>query len=200
MLRYRLAETIATARAANGLSLREIARRAGVSPDTVQRTERGEPGAMTVNTLSRLGEALGFELAASFYPNGDPVRDKAHLGLLNRFRARLGPGIAVRVEVPIPIVGDLLSGDAVVACKGGDVLVEAETRLGDIQLIERKAAAKQRDLSASRLVLLVADTRHNRDVLRRHPELRGRFPVEMRSCVQRLARGEDPGGDSIVVL
>lgn len=83
---------------------------------------------------------------------------------------------------------------------GWDALVEAETRIGDIQLIERRSAAKQRDLGARRLILLVADTRHNREVLRRHPELRERFPIGTRRCLARLGQALDPGGDALVIL
>jgi hypothetical protein len=50
------------------------------------------------------------------------------------------------------------------------------------------------------LILLVADTAHNRHVLRLHPELRERFPVCTRKCLAALARGEDPGGDCLVLL
>jgi hypothetical protein len=88
----------------------------------------------------------------------------------------------------------------VVTVAEGDILIEAETHLHDIQAIERKAAAKARDLGAVSLVLLVADTRHNRQVIRDHPELRERFPVGTRACLAKLARGEDPGGDALVIL
>lgn len=199
-IRLRLADGLVVARTAAGLSLREVARRAGLSADTVRRLERGDEGAMGVDTLARVGEVVGLEFAASFYPSGEPVRDRAHLALLNRLRKRLGPGVRVRTEVPIPISGDLRSGDAVVGFDGGDALIEAETHLGDVQLVERKGSAKQRDLGATRLVLLVSDTRNNREVLRLHPELLERFPVSGRRCLSRLARGLDPGGDAIAIL
>lgn len=100
----------------------------------------------------------------------------------------------------MPVTGDLRSGDAVLAGSSWDALIEAETRLGDLQLLERRAAAKQRDLGSTRLILLVADTRHNREVIRLHPELRERFPINTRTCLARLANGLDPGGDCLVVL
>ncbi len=199
-LRNRLAEDMVSGRVASGLSVREVARRAGVSNDTVRRVERAELGAMSIHTVARIGEVLGLELAANLYPNGDPVRDRAHLALISRFRARLAPGVRARVEVPVPIPGDRRSGDAIVDFAGGNALVEAETHLGDLQLVERKAAAKQRDLACTRLILLVADTRHNRNLLRLHPELVERFPIDTRACFRRLTRREDPGGDALVVL
>jgi hypothetical protein len=100
----------------------------------------------------------------------------------------------------MPIPGDLRSGDGAIEGVFGTILVEAETRLTDIQTVERKAASKQRDLGADRLILLVADTAINRRVLGLHPELRERFPIGPRKCLAALSRGEDPGGDCLVIL
>ena len=200
LLGVRLAEALATGRASAGLSLREVARRAGISTDTLRRVERADLSAMSIDRIIGLAEVLGLELAASLYPAGEPVRDRAHLALVSRFRARLPATVRWRVEVPVPIAGDLRSADAMLGVAGVDVLVEAETHVGDVQLIERKASAKQRDLGALRLILLVADTRHNREVVRLHPEFRERFPIETRTCLARLARGIDPGGDAMVIL
>ena len=192
------------ARRSSGLSIRELGRRIGGSAQRVARAERGNPETLTIDLAARMAEALGLQLAASLHPNGDPVRDRGHLALLNRFRARLGPLPRLRAEVPVPIAGDLRSGDAMLAVKGDagpeDVLIEAETHLGDIQLLERRAAAKQRDLGAKRLVLLVADTRHNRGVIERHSELRERFPITARRALAALAKADDPGGDCLIVI
>jgi hypothetical protein len=100
----------------------------------------------------------------------------------------------------MPITGDHRSGDALVEGGDFDALVEAETHLHDIQALERSIAGKQRDLGASRVVLLVSDTRHNRDVIRNVAELRRRFPIGTRACLAALGRGRDPGGDALVIL
>ena len=100
----------------------------------------------------------------------------------------------------MPITGDLRSGDGWIAGSFGSILVEAETRLTDLQAVERKAGLKKRDLGADRLILLVADTPSNRRVLELHPELREHFPVGTRKCLAALGRGEDPGGDCLVFL
>ncbi|HXG26911.1 MAG TPA: helix-turn-helix transcriptional regulator [Candidatus Binatia bacterium] len=199
-LRQRLAESISEARVAAGLSLREVARRVGVHVDTLIRLEAADSTTMTVDLVARVAAVLGLKLAASLYVDGDPVRDEGHLKLLARFRARLGPGLRVQAEAPMPISGDPRSGDALVGTEEWSALVEAETRVGDVQLVERRAAAKQRDLGADRLILLVADTGHNREVLRLHPELRERFPIDARTCLRRLGQSLDPGGDALVIL
>ena len=162
--------------------------------------ERGDPTAQTVDLAARMAAALGLQLATNLYADGDPVRDRAHLALLARFRARLPTGLGWRAEVPMPATGDQRSGDALVEGPEFDALVEAETVLGDLQLVERKGAAKQRDLGARRLILLVADTRRNREVIRLHPELRERFPIDTRTCLTRLGGRRDLGGDCLVVL
>ena len=199
-LRQRIGDELGHARRAGGLSIRRVARTIGVSPQRVARAERGDAAALTIDLAARLAPVVGLQLATSVHPFGDPVRDAAHLALLAQFRARLSPIIRWRVEVPIPIAGDLRSGDAMLEFDGGDALIEAETHLGDVQLIERKASAKQRDMGAGRLILLVADTRHNREVIRLHPELREPFPIDARRCLAKLGRGEDPGGDCLVAL
>jgi hypothetical protein len=61
-------------------------------------------------------------------------------------------------------------------------------------------AVKQRDMGIRRVILLVTDSRHNRTVIRSSPELTRRFPVGTRHCLAALDRGEDPGGDCLVVL
>jgi hypothetical protein len=102
--------------------------------------------------------------------------------------------------MPMPIAGDLRGADGMIVAANGSILVEAETRLTDLQAVERKAMLKKRDIGADRLILLIADAPNNRKVLALHPELRERFPIGTRKCLAALARGGDPGGDSLVIL
>ena len=71
------------------------------------------------------------------YPDGDPVRDAAQLGLLERFRRRLPAGARWETEVPLPIQGDRRAWDALVGLRGRRAGCEAETRLTDLQALER---------------------------------------------------------------
>jgi hypothetical protein len=100
----------------------------------------------------------------------------------------------------MPIPGDLRSADATLGGDRIDAIVEAETRLGDVQGLERRIAGKSRDLGVKRVVLLVLDSRHNREVVRSTPWLRERFPVTTRAALAALARGDDPGGDCLILL
>ena len=100
----------------------------------------------------------------------------------------------------MPTPGDPRSADATVRGPRVDVMVEAETRIGDVQALDRRIAAKQRDLGARRVVLLLADTRHHRRLLRDLPWFRQRFPLDTRLILAALARGEDPAADGLVIL
>jgi hypothetical protein len=100
----------------------------------------------------------------------------------------------------MPIPGDLRAADGVIDGAFGTALVEAETRVVDLQAVERKSMLKQRDLGADHSILLIADTPNNRTVLDLHAGLRERFPIGTRRCLAALGRGGDPGGDCLVVL
>jgi hypothetical protein len=143
---------------------------------------------------------VGCELSMGIHPIGPPVRDKGQIALLGRFAARLHPSIRWRTEVAVPIPGDLHSADGVADTRAFDAIVEAETRLDDVQAAGRRLRSKQRDLGAKRAILLVADTRHNRTVIDQVPDLRHQFPIGTRACLAALGRGADPGGDCLVVL
>lgn len=196
----RLTSELEAARRTAGLSQRELARHLRVSHMTIGRIEAGRPGVLSVELAARMAAVLGLRLSASLHPDGDPIRDAAHVALIARLRPRLGPGLRLRTEVPVPIAGDLRSADAVIDGRGVAILVEAETRIGDVQALERRINAKQRDLRLTTVVLLVADTRHNRHVVAEYPQLRSRFPVSTRAALSALAHGQEPSGDSIVFL
>jgi hypothetical protein len=100
----------------------------------------------------------------------------------------------------MPIPGDRRSVDGVALTADFDAIVEAETRLDDVQAAERRLRGKQRDLDTKRAILLVSDTRHNRMVIDQVPELRRQIPVNTRHCLAALGRGLDPGGDCLVIL
>lgn len=200
LLRLRTGDELASARRTPGLSLREVGRRVGVSPQRVARAERGEPDALSIDLAARLAVIYGLQLAVSLHPDGDRIRDRAHVALLERFSSRLTPTVNWRTEVPIPITGDQRSGDGMVAAVFGTILVEAETHLGDFQALERRIAAKARDLGADRVVLLLADTRHNRALLDEVPAIRDRFPIDTRTWFRAIHGGADPGGDAVVIL
>ena len=79
--------------------------------------------------------------------------------------------------------------------------LEAETRGRDSQALQRKLALKRRDGNVDHVILLMADTRHNRSFLRAAGEgLHRDFPIPGRIALERLSEGRDPGGSSIILL
>jgi transcriptional regulator with XRE-family HTH domain len=192
---------IRSSRRVGGLSLKDAAGAVGMHPSTFGRIERNELNAISLEELGLATAAVGLELSIKTYPRGDPARDAAHLRLLARFRARMSPSLPWRTEVPLPLPGDLRALDGA-SWIGGDMLaVEAETKLHDLQALERRVLLKQRDSRAHCLVLLVADSVHNRATLAVHREaLRGSFPLDTREVLGALGRGEMPQMNGIVVL
>jgi transcriptional regulator with XRE-family HTH domain len=196
----RVGEELRVARQIAGLSSRRVAALSGISHTQVLRIERGVAPHVDVDVLARMAASVGHDLSLRIYPSTTPVRDAAHLALLARFAARIGKLVRWRTEVPIPEAGDPRSADGFVEGSAFDAIVEAETRLHDVQAVERRLRAKQRDLGATRAILLVADTRHNRKLLASFGFLADHFPIGTRACLAALARGRDPGGDCLVIL
>lgn len=165
------------------------------------RIERATHPSVSILQLARIASVVGLDLSVRTYPNGSPFRDKAHQMLIQRFRDRLSPKLSVRTEVPLPISGDLRAWDLVIYGAGKPIGIEAETRLTDLQALERKVALKMRDGGMSRVVVVVAATRGNRLALREAGiALEASFPIAGRVALQALAQGRDPGGGSLVLV
>ena len=107
---------------------------------------------------------------------------------------------AWQTEALIGTTGDLRAWDVLLtgpACVG----VDAETRLYDIQAVQRRCKAKARDSGLDRIALLVADTRHNRRVLAEYAsDLAAVFPLGDRPMRTALEAGRDPGASGIICL
>lgn len=182
-LLVRVGEELRLARAAAGISSRRLGRAVGISHTQVLSIERASAPHVDIGVLARMAAALGHDLSLAIHPVGSFVRDAGHLALLGRLRARVAPVLRWRSEVPIPIPGDRRTADATITGRGVDAMVEAETRLVDVQATERRIVAKQRDLGARRVVLLLGDSRHHRELVRNAPWLRERFPIGTRRCL-----------------
>ena len=154
--------------------------------------------------MSAYCAVVGLDLSIKTYPAGDPIRDRAQLALLGRFRERLHPSLRWRTEVPLPIEGDLRAWAAEnrpPPPAQWRIRVEAETRLADGQALQRKLALKLRDDPVGHLILLVSDTRSNRAALRLIREgLRELLPLDTRELLLALGRGNEPAGSGIVIM
>ena len=135
-------------------------------------------------------------------PGPAPVRDAGQLRLLRRLCARLGPDWVWEYEVPLGLERDQRAWDARVTHlrTGVSFVIEAVTRVTDVQALARRIAIKRRDGGAPRIVLLLADTRANAEVLGLADILQTAFPIRTRGALKALRAGADPGGDCLVVL
>jgi transcriptional regulator with XRE-family HTH domain len=200
----RVADDGRLARIGAGLSQADVGRAIDSSHARVGRLERGDVAYPDLEFLGAYCAVLGLDLTIRAYPAGDPIRDRAQLALLGRLRARLHPGLHWQFEAPLPIERDLRAWDAEI--RGFDprpwrVLVEAETRISDIQALERRLNLKLRDDPGGHLLLLVADTRTNRRALAaRRDALFELVPLQTRAILAKLAGGIDPGRSGTVIL
>jgi hypothetical protein len=153
-----------------------------------------------MNAVFRVAAVVGLRIGLRAYPGGDPLRDAAHARLLERFRRRLHPALGWRTEVPLPNAGDPRAWDAVVTGDGWRDGIEAETGVDDAQALERRAQLKQRDGGLDHVILVISDTKRNRQALGTAPSAFAAFPLRTRQVLGALATGRHPGASGIVLL
>lgn len=188
------------ARKGAGVTQKVLSAAVGISRSYLSRIEHGHVRNLNLALATRLCAVLGLDLVVKAYPSGAPIRDAGQVQLLQRFDREVSPAYRRRNEAGTSIPGDPRAWDRRL---DGPVSigVEGETRLADVQALERKLSLKQRDSGVERLILVVRDSRHNREVLRlTMPTLRQTFPLGTREVLAALRAGRDPGANGIVVL
>jgi len=196
-----IGEDIREARLRAGMTLRELGAATEVSVAQLSRIERGLAPHVAYETLAIIGAAVGLAISIRAFPNGSPVRDAAQLELLRRLRMALPAIVRVRFEVPLGIPGDLRAWDAVIEGIGWSRPLEAETRLRDVQALQRRIRLKCRDAGVTEVILLVADTRHNRLILRTEADaFAQQFPTRSREMLVTLRAGRPPATGGVLIL
>jgi transcriptional regulator with XRE-family HTH domain len=182
-----------------GLTQVQVGHAVGISSSAISRIELGQSARVSYRTLALVGCAVGLDVPLRGFPSGEPIRDAAQVALLGRFRART-PGLRHVAEVLVGRSGSR-AWDEVVSGGNWTIPVDAETRLRDLQAVHRKVKLKMRDAGVDRVILLVADTRHNRHVLRLAADvLAPDFPLPGSHALAALAQGRRPAASAIVVL
>jgi len=176
-----------------GLTRHAAAARAGVARSTWDRIERGSP-VVSVANLVAASDAVGLDLVCSLYPGRPPgLRDSGQLAIAQFLEERAHPTWSVSLEEP---AGD--HGEAIDMVFGGPteiIAVEIERLLVDWQAQSRRWLAKrawlaQRHARPVRLVVVVADSPRNRDVVRPFTALIDRtMPAGTRSVMQSISTG-----------
>ena len=189
------------ARTSAGLSQDALAASVGISGSTVGRIERAEHPALAVATATQLFAMLGHDLSVRAFPEGPPLRDVGQARLIGRFRRLLPASASLRTEVRIGSYPDIRAWDAVVDGSDWSVPLEAETVLYDLQATDRRVALKMESAGADRIILLVADTRRNRRVLREfRPLIAHRYPTSPRAALAAIRSGRAPSESAVIVL
>jgi transcriptional regulator with XRE-family HTH domain len=197
----RIGRELRLARIAAGMTQQSVGERIGKSKSHVSRAEHGQLPSLSVPTVARHASAVGMRFSAQLYPGIRRVLDAPQLTLLGRLRERIGPQWTWELEAPMPISRDLRAVDARLTHAGVTIAVEAITRFSDVQAQVRSAQLKRRDIGAGRVLLLISDTNANRRALAEaRPLLAEAFDTHARRILARLAAGEDPGRDCLLVL
>jgi transcriptional regulator with XRE-family HTH domain len=196
-----LGDEIRAARTAAGLSLATVAMTVGISPTELSRVERGLAPWLDVLVASRLCAVVGLDLSVRAFPGGNPLRDAGHLRLVNAFRPRIGPGLRVRTEVPVGDGLDRRAWDQTVSDRMDTAAIEFETRMTDAQAFARRVALKSRDSGIQCVVLVLADTRANRNAVAGAREvLRPLFPLDSAEILATLGAGRVPKAGGIAFI
>lgn len=200
-LRREIGEELRDARIAAGLSQVAVARALGCAPSTISRVERGEWPKVSIVTIVRYAVIVGHVVRVAMYPIGAPIRDAGQVRLLNRLKQHLpSPPWDWALEGPVR-TDDLRAFDAIAANGSARIGFDAWTHIRDLQAQVRASMRKAADSGVDRLVLVLADTRHNRAaVAEAGNALREAFPATTRQVLAALRAGKLPSANGIVFL
>lgn len=185
----------------SGLTQKQVGALVGRSASRISRIEAGQAVCVAMPELVRVAAAVGLKAYVNVYPAVHRPLDGVQLAMLAAFNARLHPAWRREYEKVMPQPGDLRAVDELVSNGPCSCAVEAISRFADFQGHARPARAKQRDIGATRLILLVKGSRANRRVLQEAGDIvRESFPIGTRAAFEALGAGRDPGGDCLILI
>jgi len=188
-------------RVERGISQQRVAIAIGRSDAWVSWTETGGNRTLSVVDLFAMLACVDREGSLRVYLGGGGLRDSGQVRLLAEFRNLISSAWDWQMEVGMPIPGDLRAWDVVIRAAGCTIGVDAETRLRDLQAIDRRVMLKQRDSGVDRAIILVPSTRANREALRSAgPDALVNYPIRSADALRALRDGRDPGGNAVIVL
>jgi transcriptional regulator with XRE-family HTH domain len=189
------------ARRLAGLSQESVARASGISHSHLSRIEHGRVPGLSIELAACVAAAVGLDLSVRTFPGGVRIRDVGQIRLLGRFRPLVAASIGWRGEVPVGATGDPRAWDEVIAAQGRQAGIEAETHVRDWQALDRRIALRRRDSGIQLVILVLADTRHHRAVLREIGPLgMANFPEPAKSALAALRTGSLPEASTIILV
>lgn len=189
------------ARMMAGLSQASVAAGIGRSRELIADWENRRRSPELVD-LIRWGVVVGLDIPLRAYPGGSPLRDAGQLRTLARARERIGGTWHWRTEVPVSRdPRDRRAVDAVIERDGVAIGLEVITRLTDAQAQVRGALLKQEAAGVERMILVLSDTRHNRQALKdAAPTLQPAFPLATRSILRDLSVDRVPAANGVLLV
>ena len=182
----------------------QVGRRASVSASTVRRVLKGDAG-VHLDTLCAVADAVGLRIGVKAFPSAQPaLRDTGQLTVARYLVDQAHQSLRYAMEVP---VGDPYGRAADLVFFGADEIlhVEIERRLAGFEAPYRAASVKREALQAKhpdrpvRLVLVIEDTRRNRDMIAPHSALIvGTIPAGSRDVLRAIRTGTPLGRDGIL--
>lgn len=160
---------VRNARFSLGMSQRAVGERVRMPASKLSRIESAKLPSLSLIDAAILASAVGLDLSVRTYPGGAPIRDTAHARRLQVLLKHVGRPLRFRTEVALPDrdgLPDQRSWDATISDDADDMGVEVEIKLYDAQAQTRRIHLKWRDGRLTGLLLVVADTKSNRRVLR----------------------------------
>jgi transcriptional regulator with XRE-family HTH domain len=198
----RMAGEVRAARAEHAMTLEQVARIAGVSPDTVRRIEAGDPS-VRIDTLCAVGAAVNLDIVVRAYPSRPPsLRDSGQLEIAEILCSIAHPAWNRVLELR---AGD--HGEAAdIGFMGAREIIDTEIDrlILDYQDQHRRNALKRDYLAARhqrpvRLVMVIQDTTRNRTAIAPHlPFIRSVMPAGSREVLRALRTGEPLGRDGLL--
>ncbi|HUG14135.1 MAG TPA: helix-turn-helix transcriptional regulator [Thermomicrobiales bacterium] len=190
-------DAIKDARLSAGLSFEEVGRRAGMSADKVWRAQHARLLTLSFVDAAQIAAVLGLDLVAATYPSGIAVRDAGQAKRVRTLIESVGRPLRYRADAVLPRgpdgKPDYRAWDLVLYGHGERTQVEVVAHLRDMQEQLRKHNLKRRDDPAAHFLLVLADTRHNRTVLREYGDLFSDLPrLRTANVLRALRQGEHP--------
>jgi transcriptional regulator with XRE-family HTH domain len=189
------------ARITAGISQRALAGQLGWPQSRYSEFERGVRPA-TMRDICVTAALLGLQPSLQLHAQDEPIRDRGHSRLIERFRSRLSPAWQAIHEAPFPNLGDLRSWDLLLML--GDeqrIGVEAETRLRDQQLLVRRIRQRELHGGVDQILVVLSDSAHNRrqaSVLRK--ALGERYGTRQADLLDALANGRSLTGSGLLLM
>jgi transcriptional regulator with XRE-family HTH domain len=152
--------------------------------------------------LARWGAVVGLDIPIRSFAGGSPLRDAGQLRLLERLDSIISPKLKRRTEVAVSRdPRDRRTTDLVAATSAGRFGFEAISRFTDGQAQVRAALLKQEASGVDSMILVLADTRHNRRAIdEAAPTLRPSFPLGSRAVLRALRAGQIPRGNGVILI